>query len=517
MRPYVIYNWLTVRSRVQPGFETVSVPALAEVQEALQGIPAEFVKRARHFKTEVEIEMERRVERDIAGVRAGREAETAPAAEACEAMEMEEEGPAVDVSLLPQPVFNHMAVLPKAGGGGMAESLAQLQGELTAIQEMMPGADPSSMWEELERDLDAEADAEEDRADVEAARAEAAETLARERERNRTIRVRRQAEPLNEFCENQTIIQNLFWYDFFLGRGISEVGSLKEKSVQHLLRYYDGRFAQNTSLLFFLVNQKQRHAHARASNGRVKDNPTSFKAFSEMVADPEFLKTLEVAQKDPGGKAAKAIFEKIKPHLVASGKQAPFSPMARSNAITQIINMARSFGLPSLFLTISPDDVHHPLALRLCFKHITNDTFPAKENGFVEALQGGETAFEAVLGLDPADISEEELQRLMAENPVAAAEVYQRMMHAVAECLLGLPVESGKVRKSTPVAAREGGLFGTPVAFFAVTETSGRKALHFHLIFWGGMAPELVQAAFPAHVAKVWHAHALKCVFECKN
>lgn len=65
-------------------------------------------------------------------------------------------------------------------------------------------------------------------------------------------------------------------------------------------------------------------------------------------------------------------------------------------------------------------------------------------------------------------------------------------MRTLCGTFLGLPAEEG-TRTSTAPHLREKGLFGAPVAHFGVVETAGRLALHIHLIFWGGLSPQLLQ------------------------
>jgi len=46
---------------------------------------------------------------------------------------------------------------------------------------------------------------------------------------------------------------------------------------------------------------------------------------------------------------------------------------------------------------------------------------------------------------------------------------------------------------------------GTPVAFIGVTETTARGSLHFHVVIWGGLSPEILEksANIPQLCSKV--------------
>ena len=55
-----------------------------------------------------------------------------------------------------------------------------------------------------------------------------------------------------------------------MGGAIDRTGSLNDSQTRHLLLQYTCAFAEETSLLFALANQKQRHAVLRSVGARVK-------------------------------------------------------------------------------------------------------------------------------------------------------------------------------------------------------------------------------------------------------
>ena len=79
------------------------------------------------------------------------------------------------------------------------------------------------------------------------------------------------------------------------------------------------------------------------------------------------------------------------------------------------------------------------------------------------------------------------------------------MLCAVFEALFGIPmnaIDSGAVKKTVHYALRKSqskGLFGTLLAAYGVIEESRRRALHLHIVLWGGLPPRLLQkvAAYP--------------------
>ena len=100
------------------------------------------------------------------------------------------------------------------------------------------------------------------------------------------------------------------------------------------------------------------------------------------------------------------------------------------------------------------------------------------------------------------------------------------MVDTLTTVLLNLPIADGSPRGDAHVSRttvdvedRAKGLFGTPVAHIGVVETSGRKALHTHMLFWGGLQPSVLQdgAAYPTIVAAVQKALGTMYVSEIKG
>jgi hypothetical protein len=133
--------------------------------------------------------------------------------------------------------------------------------------------------------------------------------------------------------------------------------------------------------------------------------------------------------------------------------------------------MARHFGLPSFFVTISPADMDSALMLRL-----------ASADGSVDV----------VLPLTDAPRSAARFAAL-ASNPVAAVQFYQRLLEAVLCELFGLPPDHLLRKSGDRPSKRMHGLFGTVLAHAGVSEVQGRGSLHFHVLLWTDLQPHLVQ------------------------
>ena len=81
--------------------------------------------------------------------------------------------------------------------------------------------------------------------------------------------------------------------------------------------------AKESSLLFVLANQKQRHAVLRSVGVRVKR--TSFDEFKKIVNGEAFIPDLKAAIENPRSEEAAKIKKKVLPMLSLAGKRTPWS------------------------------------------------------------------------------------------------------------------------------------------------------------------------------------------------
>ncbi len=85
------------------------------------------------------------------------------------------------------------------------------------------------------------------------------------------------------------------------------------------------------------------------------------------------------------------------------------------------------------------------------------------------------------------------MNKLVVEDPVAAALVFKRVIEVVMEVLLGIKPEYMARSTTPPLQSRPRGIFGTTTAVFAVVETQARKALHGHAAIWGSIPAGFLQ------------------------
>jgi hypothetical protein len=118
--------------------------------------------------------------------------------------------------------------------------------------------------------------------------------------------------------------------------------------------------------------------------------------------------------------------------------------MERESAMGSLCAMTQRHGTPSIFLTVSLDDIHNPLTLRAAFPSKSNTEFPADPGTFLEALRRGDANYEE------QSTSENSMHSLVSENPVASTMTFKLIMENLFNILIGIPL-AYKVKKTTPI------------------------------------------------------------------
>ena len=272
-------------------------------------------------------------------------------------------------------------------------------------------------------------------------------------------------EPVNEFTGD--VILNGFPYLFLHGTGAPKHPD--DARVHHMLLWHDGRFATDQRFVFYVYNMKQRWAAAQGVSAKVKSDRSAVESFNELITEPDFHRRLQNAVQHPSTPDARRLTKALKPLLSTSGQRVPFGPAERSATITRMCALVHYAGLPMWFWTISPSDVDNLLALR-----IAGVQFPPLPSLQTRA-------------------------QVIARNPVAAARAFHELINSVLTNLFGLPAEehhrksslpmSSDIRRSQPCV-----MCGQHcAAFYGVTETQGRGALHMHGILFCTVGPQLLQ------------------------
>jgi hypothetical protein len=310
--------------------------------------------------------------------------------------------------------------------------------------------------------------------------------------------------PINEYGGNDQLLLGTFPHLFMLGRKMPAgfQSSVTPDFRKMLLRYWDGRFAKNHHFLFLLFNQLQRHKTAGAIAARVRSSPGQVEEFLDLVTQHSFNYHLAEARDHPDGPMGEKLAKQLAPLIRVIGAKIPYSAGERAAALPKLIAYSHLFGLPSFFFTVSPSDLDQPLTVRLAI----TPSLQAVTAHLKSTEQPPDPTTRELIFPMPALADR---AKLLAENPVAAAEVFQRLMETMLKTLLCMQPYRTSVAGSSPAIKemkdREQGLLGKVTAHFSVFEVQGRGTLHAHMLVWTDLPPSLL-----ADIAQ--YPELVKCV-----
>ena len=130
-------------------------------------------------------------------------------------------------------------------------------------------------------------------------------------------------------------------------------------------------------------------------------------------------------------------------HIKVVSSHVMGSAYSRSTLRIKIPSLCFNLGLPSLFLTINPADIHSPVALYFAGVDLN------LENILSEALS---TSYERA--------------QIIATHPVATANFFNCLKKSILKNLV------------------LGGVLGHTKAYFGTVENQDRGSLHLHLLIW---------------------------------
>ena len=333
------------------------------------------------------------------------------------------------------------------------------------------------------------------------------------------VEVARESLPINSYTDANVMFYQTFPHLFCLGQGLSDDQRMvvHRDSVIHLLHQFHQTFARCKELLFTIFNMRQRHAVNSAVCAKVKASPEDFQGFTELVTNQDFKSMLQKACDDPASEEARQLLGTVSRYVTFIGKSVPYSSSEVRYQRQTLYALTQRYGEPSIFLTISPDDVHSLKLVRTGLKPFQNyrlNQTPKYPSSFIQYAKGDEIAQIPIKSLKEVD-----LQAYAAENPVACASIFKDMMEAVFEVFLQtLPRHKSKTSFGSDTKLK--GVFGKCRAAFCVTETQGRLALHTHWLIWTGLLPYVVEQLaeygfFHELIANVFDSH-IKCAIPAK-
>jgi len=507
---YKIYAWLKFLKLVHPAYEDMpDLPAVEEISARLATLAEELMEES--FKTldDVRLKESMKARDDIARVRNamsddedGRPAEEAEGGNARgeqpdgrgEAEDGEEADDQEEVEAGPAGTPMRYVLMTGQGDTANQNPGDSVHETLRSVAELF-GTDVNEAARDYRRTAAGErADSVVGRTD----RDDDERILANEDQYNCDIIdeednvVRRDSNPINEFTDGECARIYPFPTVSLFGRMYGKVkGPLTESQCRHCLLHCGKRFARERLFLFSEFDKRQRHQNSLGVHLKMNASKKEFRTLAETFRKRGFQRDIKDAVRNPTGPGAKRILRKIGPLLKQSGKKTPLGTFERHDAMGEILAMGREYGSPTCMMTFAMDDANSANVMRLSLRSTNNVDFPslAPETA-LERLKHGRLICEGNV-----DCSYAGLAKLANENPVAVALEYKKILINVMATLVGIKPEKISTKSFYRGWSNRGVVVGSARAFIGVTETQARGGLHFHVIIWGGLSPELLECA----------------------
>ncbi|CAF3822952.1 unnamed protein product [Rotaria sp. Silwood1] len=256
------------------------------------------------------------------------------------------------------------------------------------------------------------------------------------------------SKPVNKYF-NSKLLTGLYPTLFCYGRGAPEDQSrpvqikLKEH-IRYLLSYNDHRFETNHSFIFVVFNLLQRrdacfHAQLIATKPYFQASADEILSLNskdiETVLDNNFKRIYN-------SESSNAL-DKLLQHIKTIGGRVMGSAYSRTALRTRIHALIYNQGLPSIFLTLNPADIHSPVALY--FAGVKLDLDNIQNDQLMDTYKRAE---------------------IIASHPVATAKFFHLLITNILNTMIS------------------DGVLGPIKAYFGTVESQGRGSFHLHLLIW---------------------------------
>ncbi|CAF5137009.1 unnamed protein product, partial [Rotaria sp. Silwood1] len=176
------------------------------------------------------------------------------------------------------------------------------------------------------------------------------------------------SKPVNEYF-NPKLLVGLYPTLFCYGRGAPEDQSRPVKvnlreHIRYLLSYNDRRFETNHSFIFVVFNLLQRrdacfHAQLIATKPYFRASADEIQS----LKSKDIEMALDNISKKTYSSESNSALNKLLHHIKTIGGRVMGSAYSRTALRTRIHALIYNQGLPSIFLTLNPADIHSPVAL----------------------------------------------------------------------------------------------------------------------------------------------------------
>jgi hypothetical protein len=258
----------------------------------------------------------------------------------------------------------------------------------------------------------------------------------------------RGSKPTNEYF-NPNLLMGIFPTLFPYGCGALEDNSRPVKinlreHIRYLLSFEDRRFEENHSFIFVVFNILQRRT--ACFQAKLMTTRPYFQKSAELLESlnsKDIQSALVNISKGMYSKVADQRVNALMKHIRVISGHVMGSAHSRSALRTKIHALCFNLGLPSLFVTINPADIHSPVALYFAGIDLDLDNIILKTLG---------TSYERA--------------QVIATHPVATAKFFNCLVKSILKSLV------------------LGGVLGPANAYFGTVESQGRGSLHLHLLIW---------------------------------
>lgn len=253
---------------------------------------------------------------------------------------------------------------------------------------------------------------------------------------------------VNEYY-NPLLLLGLYPSLFCFGRGAPEDQSRSvpinfQEHVRYFLSYNDRRFEKNHSFIFVIFNILQRRQ--ACFQAKLIASKPYFKNTSHEIntlTSEDIQKALENNMQKNNSTELNNPTGHLFRHIKTIGGRVMGSAYSRTALRTKLHALIYNQGLPHIFLTLNPADIHSPLALYFAGEDIDLDNFQA--NKMMDTYKRA---------------------AIIASHPVATAKSFHTLISNIINTLI------------------VGGILGPIKAYFGTVESQGRGSLHLHLLVW---------------------------------
>ena len=286
------------------------------------------------------------------------------------------------------------------------------------------------------------------------------------------IKVR--SELLCDYSRNPELISGAFPCLFPLGLTAKDAGGtglLSKIQMRTLLLNNDRRFAEDKTFLLWSFDQRRRAEVNSSVSVRINSRNNRTADFIRLVNEEGFDDKLRMAVENSASDEAAELKKTLIPLVQIVGHNVKWSAIERKGTLGRLYAMFHFFSLPFIFGTISPSMRDSRLAIRLSY---------------------------------PNSVQEIQLPaiylrtKLISENPIAAAFVFDRVMRAFFSIIGGIPLEdfTGKRAKVDRLLSVHNvdyvGAFGRLNSAYGIIEAQSSSSLHAHFHLFGNFDHKLL-------------------------